>query len=264
MARHASTAASAASAASRRALFGYSSPTATGADTARIVFRRRGARQRVEWDDFRSTPGLGSSTRDPLSPPPLFHAFPFSLSLPLRVSRRPPARARLLRQQRHQPRRRRRARRRPRRQKRDGARRRRRRDRTDDASNLGRGERARGDVPEPRGGMVGDVSRPRRAVSRERKRAGERIPRPRRISRRRRRARFEHGGSRAGRRGVAFGGASSLRLRPRGHFRAARARLRRLQRRSRLSKTMLRVSRAPSSRVQRLRQRRLEFERRRR
>ena len=257
MARHASTAAS------RRALFGYSSPTATGADTARIVFRRRGARQRVDGTISARPPGSDHLHAILFHPLPSFTPSPF-FSLPLRVSRRPPARARLLRQQRHQPRRRRRARRRPRRQKRDGARRRRRRDRTDDASNLGRGERARGDVPEPRGGMVGDVSRPRRAVSRERKRAGERIPRPRRISRRRRHARFEHGGSRAGRRGVAFGGASSLRLRPRGHFRAARARLRRLQRRSRLSKTMLRVSRAPSSRVQRLRQRRLEFERRRR
>ena len=37
LAHHASTAASAASAAMRRAAFGYSSPTATGADTARIV-----------------------------------------------------------------------------------------------------------------------------------------------------------------------------------------------------------------------------------
>ena len=147
----------------------------------------------------------------------------------------------------------------------DGARRRRRRDRTDDASNLRRGERVRAE-PLRRGDVrVGEASKSARAVSRERKRAAARRgagERPRRISRRRRHARFEHGGSRAGCRGVAFGGASSLRLRPRRRFRGAPALLRRLQRRASLSQTVFRVAHAPSSRVQRLGQRRLEFERR--
>ena len=45
------------------------------------------------WDDFRSTPGLGSSTRDPLSPPPLFHAFSFFLSTSPCLAPTPRARA---------------------------------------------------------------------------------------------------------------------------------------------------------------------------